>query len=81
MQTVYNKIMQTTHEIYNNTILPLPESDKLEIASLILRSVTSERSKRRVSAAEFLKELPRRTFRIAAEADESLRLERDSWDG
>lgn len=44
--------MQTNiHEIYKNTILPLPENEQLKLASLILEKVTkkdeSERPGRR----------------------------------
>lgn len=34
--------MQTVQEIYTKTILPLPDSEKLQIATLILEEVTGK---------------------------------------
>ncbi len=34
--------MQTIQEIYQETILPLPEKEQLKLASLILEKVTNE---------------------------------------
>jgi len=73
--------MQTTQEIYQRMISPLPDAEKLELASMILQNLTAEKSKRNVSAIELLKQLPAQSiFKNPAEADEFLREERDSWE-
>lgn len=73
--------MQTTQEIYQQTISPLPDAEKLELASMILQNLTAEKSKRKVSAVELLNRLPAQSiFKSPTEADEFLREERDSWE-
>lgn len=73
--------MQTTQEIYRQTILPLPDADKLEIASMILQNLTAEKTNKKVSAVDLLKKLSgRKLFETPEEADEFLREERDSWE-
>jgi hypothetical protein len=69
--------MQNAQEVFNTAVSPLPDSEKLELAAMIMRSVTAP--SRKISAAEFLRQLPKRNFRSAAEADEELRRERNSW--
>ena len=73
--------MQTTQEIYRQTILPLPDADKLEIASMILQNLTDKKADKKFSAIELLKKMPERTlFETSEKVDEFLREERDSWE-
>lgn len=70
--------MQNAQKIFDSSVSALPDSEKLELAALIMRSVTAPR--RKVSAAEFLKQLPKRSYRTTQQVDEDIRRERDSWD-
>ena len=44
--------MQTVQEIYTKTILPLPDSEKLQIATLILEDVTGKTASENGKAAD-----------------------------
>jgi hypothetical protein len=46
------KFMQTVQEIYSTSIRPLGESEKLQIATLILEEITQIRKDRQVSDTE-----------------------------
>ena len=74
------RIMTDLQTIYRQTILPLPKSDKLRLAAIILQSLSDETEKN-TSALDFLENLQiERAFDSAGEADEYLMAERESWD-
>lgn len=62
------------------TILPLPASEKLRLATIILQDlISSEKSSQ--SALDLLQTLPEvRVFASSQEVDEHLKTERESWD-
>lgn len=69
--------------IYRETVRPLPVDEQIRLADMIREKVDSERrsSKARRSALDILESLMAETPpRTAAEIDEYLRSERDSWD-
>lgn len=78
--------MQTAQEIYDSTVSGLPEVEQLRLATLILEGVTQKSASTdeppmRRSVREILREAPGgRWFKTAAEVDEYIREERDSWD-
>ncbi len=78
--------MQNAQEVYNSTISQLSSSEQLELASLILEKLAqsereSEERPARRSIREILADCPGgRIFKTAAEVDEYLRQERDSWE-
>jgi hypothetical protein len=73
--------MQDAQEVYKKTILNMPSSEQLRLAALILSGLTTRASSNSQSALELLEKMSAgRTFESAAEADEHLREERDSWD-
>ena len=72
--------MQNAQTIYQQTILPLPASEKLRLATIILQNLSNEAEKS-ASALDFLENLQtERVFNSAGEVDEHLKRERESWD-
>lgn len=74
--------MQNAQNIYQQTIVSLPNSEKLRLATLILQDLSDENgSVEKTSALELLDNLKgERVFDSAAEVDRHLKTERESWD-
>ena len=74
--------MQNAQNIYQETVLRLPKSEKLRLATLILQDLTDEiEPGKKSSALELLKNLPeQRVFNSAEAVDRHLKTERESWD-
>ncbi len=72
--------MQNAQTIYQQTILPLPNSEKLRLATIILQNLSkSERNTQ--SAFDLLQSIQsERVFASTQEVDEHLKAERESWD-
>ncbi len=75
-------IMQNAQNIYQQTIVRLPSSEKLRLATLILQDLSEENGTvERTSALELLDNLQNeRVFDSAEEVDRHLKTERESWD-
>jgi hypothetical protein len=72
--------MQNAETIYQQTILPLPDSEKLHLATLILQNL-GENQKRTQSALDLLQNLEvAGVFASPHEVDGHLKAERESWD-
>jgi hypothetical protein len=72
--------MQNVETIYQQTILPLPSSDKLRLATIILQSLSQLESKSQ-SAFDLLQTIQNeRVFATTQEVDNHLKVERESWD-
>lgn len=73
--------MPSVETIYQESVMPLPISDQVRLAELILKRAPRETAPKRRSALEIIEAaravMPHRT---AAEIDEYIRTERDSWD-
>lgn len=73
-------VMQDVKTIYRQTILPLPASDKLRLATIILQDLSKDENVS-VSALDLLQSLPNeRVFNSPDEVDEHLKAERETWD-
>ena len=74
--------MQNAQSIYQHTIVGLPSSEKLRLATLILQDLSEENGAiYQTSALELLNNLPsERVFDSAEEVDRHLKTERESWD-
>ena len=74
--------MQNAQDIYRQTIVRLPSSEKLRLATLILRDLSEQNGTiEQTSALELLDNLPsERVFDSAGEVDRHLKTERESWD-
>lgn len=72
--------MQDIQTIYQQTILPIPNSEKLRLATIILQNLSN--SERNTQAAfDLLQNIQNeRVFSSAQEVDEHLKAERESWD-
>lgn len=74
------RIMQNVQTIYQQTILPLPKSEKLRLATIILQSLSDDTEKT-TSALDFLENLQiEKVLKSADEVDLYLKAERKSWD-
>lgn len=72
--------MENAQTIYQQTIITLPDSEQLRLASIILRNLTESETKTE-SAYDFLEKLSGdQVFSTSQEVDEHLRTERESWD-
>lgn len=72
--------MPSVETIYNEAIRPLPPSDQLRLAEIIMKRARPDRTEKK-SILEILENIrPPKNPRSAAEIDEYLRVERDSWD-
>ena len=74
--------MLTVDSIYKESVLPLPLSDRLRLAEMILKNTNeADGQGKKRSVLELLDRLkPAKKSRTADEIDEYLRTERDSWD-
>jgi len=75
--------MPNVETIYKESVKPLPLSDQLRLAEIIVKRAHGKRepSVQRKSVLEILASVgPPKKPRSAAEIDEYLRKERDSWD-
>ncbi len=74
--------MPSIETIYRETVRPLPVDEQIRLADMIREKVSSElKSKPKLSALDIMESLRATTpRRSAAEIDEELRAERDSWD-
>lgn len=74
--------MQNARNIYQQTIVRLPSSEKLRLAALILQDLSEEKgAAEKTSALELLDNLPEaRVFDSAEDVDRHLKTERESWD-
>jgi hypothetical protein len=72
--------MQNVRKIYQQSVLPLPNREKLQLATIILQDLSSsERSYQ--SSLDLLQNLPDdRVFVSSTEVDEHMKSERESWD-
>jgi hypothetical protein len=72
--------MQDVQTIYQQTILPLPSSEKLRLATIILQDLSND-EKPSTFALDLLQSLPdEKVFRSPEEVNEHLKSERESWD-
>jgi hypothetical protein len=72
--------MANVQTIYQQTILPLPNSEKLQLAAIILQNLTKSETKSS-SALDLLQNLSNeQVFSNSQEVDQHLKSERDSWD-
>jgi hypothetical protein len=72
--------MQDVQTIYRQTILPLPSSDKLRLAAIILQDLSSD-EKSSISAIDLLQSLQgEKVFNSPEEVNKHLKAERESWD-
>ena len=72
--------MQDVQTIYRQTILPLPNNEKLRLATIILQDLSSG-EKPSSFALDLLQSLPdEKVFRSPEEAGDYLKAERESWD-
>lgn len=73
-------VMQDVQTIYRQTILPLPRSEKLRLATIILQNLSND-EKPSASALDLLQSLPvERVFNSPEKVNEHLKAERESWD-
>lgn len=75
--------MPSVETIYQESVMPLPVSDQVRLAELILKRATpvAKPSNGSRSVLDFLESIhAKKIGRSAAEIDESIRTERDSWD-
>jgi hypothetical protein len=72
--------MQSVETIYQQTVLPLPSSEKLRLATIILQRLSQPKSKTQ-SAFDLLQTIENdRVFATIQEVDQHLKAERESWD-
>jgi hypothetical protein len=72
--------MQNVETIYQQTVLPLPSSEKLRLATIILQGLSQPQTTSQ-SALDLLQNIKsERAFATAQEVDEHLKSERESWD-
>ncbi len=72
--------MQNAQTIYQQTILPLPDSEKLKLATIILQNLTND-ERNSQSAFDLLQSIQNeRVFISPQQVDEHLKAERESWD-
>ena len=79
----YDCVMPSVESIYRDAVMPLPVEDQVRLAELIIEraTVASNTSNGQRSVLEYLNSIrPRTAKRSAADIDEQLRRERDSWD-
>ena len=73
--------MQNAQNIYQETVVRLPNSEKLRLATLILQDLSEENGAEKTCALELLDNLPQeRLFDSAGAVDRHLKMERESWD-
>lgn len=75
--------MQDIQEIYTTTIASLPSEARLRLAALIINRLAESQtsSAPRQSVRQMVKRMPKqRLFQTAAEVDDYLKEERESWE-
>jgi hypothetical protein len=73
--------MQNAQTIYQQNILPLPDDEKLRLATIILQNLSGNGEKESQKAFDLLQSIQtERVFSTAEEVDEHLKAERESWD-
>ena len=74
--------MQDTQTIYQKTILPLSDNEKLRLATMILQNLSDDRNADKSQTAfDLLQNIQtERVFSTSREVDEHLQAERKSWD-
>ena len=75
--------MPSIETIYNETVLPLPPSDRIRLAEVIMEHANQDglSANGNLSALELLENLPRaRVFQDVRSVDKHLEAERESWD-
>ncbi len=73
--------MQNAQNIYQETVVRLPNNEKLRLATLILQDLSEENGAEKTSALELLHNLPQeKVFDSADAVDRHLKTERESWD-
>lgn len=71
--------MQNAETIYQQTVLPLPNSEKLQLATIILKNLSNSEKKVQ-SAYDLLQNIENeRVFSSPKEVNEHLKTERESW--
>ena len=72
--------MQNVETIYQQAVLPLPSSEKLRLATIILRSLSQPQNKSQ-AAFDLLQTIEKtQVFATSEEVDQHLKSERESWD-
>ncbi len=72
--------MQNAQTIYQQTVLPLPNDEKLRLATIILQNLSAETEKS-ASAFDFLENLQvEGVFQNAEVVERHIKAERESWD-
>ena len=74
--------MQDAQTIYQQTVLPLSDSEKLRLATIILQDLSGNgNGDKPQTAFDLLQNMQtERVFSTAQEVDEHLQAERESWD-
>ena len=74
--------MTSVETIYQESVMPLPVSDQMRLAEIIMeRAARPQQNPNRRSVLEIIESARAKTpARNAAEIDEYLRTERNSWD-
>lgn len=88
MQVEEGTAMSTVQDLYRNSVRPLPPSDRLRLAALILddlsvvEAASGAQTGERVHLLDFVKTLPPgpRCFATWGDFEQALQMERDSWD-
>ena len=72
--------MQNAQTIFQQMVLPLPNSEKLRLATIILQSLTDS-EKPAQAAFDLLQTIQNnQVFASSEEVDKHLKAERESWD-
>ena len=72
--------MQNVETIYQQTVLPLPSSEKLRLATIILQSLSQPQTKSQ-SAFDLLQTIEKtQVFATSEEVNQHLKAEREDWD-
>lgn len=72
--------MPNAETIYQQSVRPLPSSEKLRLATIILQNL-SQSETRSQSAFDLLQTIKKQqVFATSGEVDEHLKAERESWD-
>lgn len=74
--------MQNAQTIYQQNILPLPDDEKLRLATIILQNLSGNGEREESQTAfDLLQSIQgERVFSSVSEVDEHLKAERESWD-
>ena len=74
--------MQNAQTIYQQTVLPLSDSEKLRLATIILQNLSGNgNGDKSQTAFDLLQNMQtERVFSTAQEVDEHIQAERESWD-